>query len=59
MTRQLSNQLSGDLTEDHLKMARNVVRTKFIVGLMNKIEPTLERYVEVGRQTSFESSVVT
>ena len=52
MTRQLSKQLSGDLTEDHLKMAKNVARTKFIVGLMSKIEPTMERYVYVGR---FES----
>lgn len=49
MTRQLSRQLSGDLTEDHLKMAKNVARTKFIVGLMSKIEPTMERYDYVER----------
>merc|ERR1712125_116770 len=36
MVRQLSNQLAGDLDESHLKKALEVVRRKFMVGLMKQ-----------------------
>ena len=41
MTRQLSNQLGGELTEENLNKAMEVVRRKFLVGLMTQIEPTM------------------
>ena len=44
MTRQLSNQLGGELTDENLNKAMEVVRTKFIVGLMSKIEPSMTRF---------------
>lgn len=43
MTRQLSNQLGGELTEENLNKAMEVVRRKFLVGLMTQIEPTMAR----------------
>eukprot|EP00580_Thalassiosira_gravida_P006878 CAMPEP_0201627284 /NCGR_PEP_ID=MMETSP0493-20130528/2455_1 /ASSEMBLY_ACC=CAM_ASM_000838 /TAXON_ID=420259 /ORGANISM="Thalassiosira gravida, Strain GMp14c1" /LENGTH=803 /DNA_ID=CAMNT_0048097643 /DNA_START=122 /DNA_END=2533 /DNA_ORIENTATION=- len=51
MTRQLSNQLGGQLTEDHLRRAMEVVRTKFLVGLMSKIEHTMARVEKFFRMT--------
>ncbi len=47
LTRQLSNQLSGDLEEVHVQKAMEVIRRKFLVGLMTEMEKTmtrLERY---------------
>lgn len=44
MTRQLSDQISGELTEDNLKVAMETVRTKILVGLMTKLEPSMERF---------------
>eukprot|EP00549_Striatella_unipunctata_P004551 CAMPEP_0118697722 /NCGR_PEP_ID=MMETSP0800-20121206/14706_1 /TAXON_ID=210618 ORGANISM="Striatella unipunctata, Strain CCMP2910" /NCGR_SAMPLE_ID=MMETSP0800 /ASSEMBLY_ACC=CAM_ASM_000638 /LENGTH=505 /DNA_ID=CAMNT_0006597269 /DNA_START=173 /DNA_END=1690 /DNA_ORIENTATION=+ len=44
MTRQLSNQLGGDLTEDNLKVALEVIRRKFLVGLMSEMETTMGRF---------------
>ena len=44
MTRQLSNQLGGELTELNLNKAMEVVRTKFLVGLMTQIEPLMTRF---------------
>ena len=51
MTRQLSNQLGGELTEENLQRAMEVVRTKFIVGLMSKIEPSMVRFEKFFRWT--------
>ena len=51
MTRQLSNQLGGELTEENLKKAMEVVRNKFAVGLMTKIEPTMDRFEKMFRWT--------
>lgn len=44
LTRQLSNQYEGELTEENLKIAMEVIRRKFMVGLMTKIEETMERF---------------
>jgi hypothetical protein len=47
LTRQLSNQLSGDLEDVHVQKAMEVIRRKFLVGLMTEMEKTmtrLERY---------------
>lgn len=43
LTRQLSNQLAGELAEEDLELAKEVVRQKFLVGLMTEIEPTMDR----------------
>jgi len=51
MTRQLSNQLGGDLTEENLSKAMEVVRRKFLVGLMSQIEPTMARAEKFFRWT--------
>eukprot|EP01082_Thalassiosira_pseudonana_P009012 g8114.t1 g8114 contig27:222726-224465(-) len=51
MTRQLSNQLGGELTEANLKKAMEVVRRKFMVGLMTEIEPTMSRFEKFFRWT--------
>jgi len=51
MTRQLSNQLGGELTEVNLKKAMEVVRRKFMVGLMTEIEPTMSRFEKFFRWT--------
>lgn len=51
MTRQLSNQLGGELTEDNLNKAMEVVQTKFMVGLMSKIEPSMTRFEKFFRWT--------
>ena len=44
ITRQLSNQPTGDLTEDHLTVAMNTVRSKILVGLTNKIGKSMDRF---------------
>ncbi|KAL7534046.1 hypothetical protein ACHAXR_005606 [Thalassiosira sp. AJA248-18] len=51
MTRQLSNQLGGELTEENLKHAMEVVQSKFLVGLMTKIEATMSRAEKFFRWT--------
>lgn len=43
LTRQLSNQLSGDLADEHVQKALEVIRRKFLVGLMSKMEETMTR----------------
>ena len=43
LTRQLSNTLAGELRDDDLKVAMEVVRSKFLVGLMADIEATMNR----------------
>ena len=44
MTRQLANKLAGDLSDDDMKLAMEVLRRKFLVGLMTEIEETMERF---------------
>uniref|UniRef100_A0A7S2H5V4 Sulfotransferase domain-containing protein n=1 Tax=Helicotheca tamesis TaxID=374047 RepID=A0A7S2H5V4_9STRA len=51
MTRQLSNTFEGDLNDDHLKIAMEVIRRKFLVGLMTEIEKTMERFERFFRWT--------
>ena len=51
MTRQLSNTLGGELTEENLSKAMEVVRRKFLVGLMSQIEPTMARAEKFFRWT--------
>lgn len=51
MTRYLSNQLGGELTEENLQQAMNVVKTKFLVGLMTKIEESMSRFEKFFRWT--------
>uniref|UniRef100_A0A7S0C679 Sulfotransferase domain-containing protein n=1 Tax=Proboscia inermis TaxID=420281 RepID=A0A7S0C679_9STRA len=43
MTRFLSDSMSGDLNDAHLDAAMDVVRRKFIVGLLSRKEDTMER----------------
>ena len=49
MTRQLANQQSGDLTDHHLKVALEVIRRKFIVGTMDKLEESMTRFEQFFR----------
>lgn len=51
MTRQLSNTLGGELTEENLSKAMEVIRRKFLVGLMSQIEPTMARAEKFFRWT--------
>lgn len=43
LTRQLSGQLGGELHDEDLQLAMEVVRSKFLVGLMTEIEATMSR----------------
>jgi hypothetical protein len=43
LTRQLSNQLGGELSQEHLNIAMEAIRRKFLVGLMPKMEETMTR----------------
>lgn len=51
MVRQLSNQLSGDLDDTHLQKALEVVRRKFMVGLMKQVERSMSRFERYYRWT--------
>ena len=51
MTRQLSNQLGGELTDGDLQSAMEVIRSKTLVGLMSKIEPSMTRFEKFFRWT--------
>ena len=51
LTRQLSNKLEGDLADEHLDLAMEVIRRKFMVGLMTQIEETMERFERFYRWT--------
>jgi hypothetical protein len=44
ITRQLANQPSGDLDDSHLKIAMEVIRRKFMVGIMKKIKESMTRF---------------
>jgi len=43
LTRQLSNQLGGDLADEHVNLAMEVIRRKFLVGLMSEMKETMTR----------------
>ena len=43
LTRQLANVPGGDLTEEHVAKAMEVIRRKFLVGLMTEMKATMER----------------
>jgi len=43
MVRQLTNSYEGDLNEEHLKLAIEIVRRKFLVGLLHERERTMDR----------------
>ena len=51
LTRQLSNQPAGDLTDDNLIIAKNVIRRKFVVGLVSNIDATMDRFERFFRWT--------
>jgi hypothetical protein len=51
LTRQLSNQLSGELTDEHVNIAMEAIRRKFVVGLMSKMEETMTRLERFFRWT--------
>eukprot|EP00591_Stephanopyxis_turris_P016685 CAMPEP_0195537986 /NCGR_PEP_ID=MMETSP0794_2-20130614/49023_1 /TAXON_ID=515487 /ORGANISM="Stephanopyxis turris, Strain CCMP 815" /LENGTH=239 /DNA_ID=CAMNT_0040671895 /DNA_START=35 /DNA_END=751 /DNA_ORIENTATION=- len=44
MTRFLSGQLSGEVTSEHLELAKKILRTKTLIGLLPKIETSMERF---------------
>lgn len=44
LTRQLTNELEGELTDAHLQMAIEVLRRKFLVGVMSRMEETMTRF---------------
>ena len=44
ITRQLANQPSGDLDDRHLKIAMEVIRRKFMVGIMKKLKESMTRF---------------
>ena len=44
MTRQLSNTLGGELNDNHLRTAMEVVRRKFLVGLMKDLGASMTRF---------------
>lgn len=45
MTRFLSNKMGGELTPDDEAIAKEVLRTKCIVGLLNKKDESMRRFV--------------
>jgi hypothetical protein len=44
ITRQLTNELSGELNDTHLKAAMEVISRKFFVGIMTKLEESMTRF---------------
>lgn len=44
LTRQLTNELEGELTDAHLELAMEIIRRKFLVGLTTRMEDTLTRF---------------
>ena len=49
LTRQLSNQPFDDLGERNLQIAMEVIRQKFIVGLVTEMEATMDRFENIFR----------
>jgi len=43
MTRQLTSAFEGDLTDQHLEIAKEIVGKKFLVGLLHEKERTMDR----------------
>ena len=43
MVRYLSGKTSGEVTNDHLSVAKEVLRRKFVIGLMDKKEESSKR----------------
>jgi hypothetical protein len=44
MTRWLSNQRTGDLTDYHLLLAKEVLSSKFVVGLLPEMEKSMQHF---------------
>jgi len=44
MTRYLSNTLNGELTSAHLHLAMDILRRKFLVGLIDQLETSMKRF---------------
>lgn len=44
MTRFLSKQMSGEVTEQHLEIAKEILRTKFVVGILKDLNKTIEHF---------------
>jgi len=44
MTRYLSNTMNGELTRAHLEVAMDILRRKFLVGLIDQLEPSMKRF---------------
>ena len=44
MVRRLSNTIRGKLNEDHFKTSIDVIRRKFLVGTLKRLEESLERF---------------
>ncbi len=44
MTRALSSAGTRNVTEEHLKAAMDIIRRKFLVGLLNRKDESMERY---------------
>jgi len=44
MTRYLSNTLHGELTSAHLQLAMDILRRKFLVGLIDQLETSMKRF---------------
>jgi len=44
MTRYLTNHMEGELQEEDLQAAMDIIRKKFLVGLLSKKEETMERF---------------
>jgi len=44
MTRWLSNARSGEVTKQHLNLAKEVLRTKFVVGVFPNLEKSIEHF---------------
>lgn len=43
MVRSLTNTMTGDLTEEHLQISKELLRTKFLVGLLDEKTESLRR----------------
>ena len=44
MVRQLTSSFEGDLTDEHLNVAKNIIKEKFMVGLLHEKQRTMDRF---------------
>lgn len=44
MTRFLSNKLTGEIDEQDLEVAKEILRTKFVVGILKEFNKTMEHF---------------